>query len=112
LGDKKLAHDQRRKGAISLYFSLFTGNTSKESYSLNDNTVVRTQTDRLARSRRSRWKHGHGLYSGEAQAEQKLARELLRESRELLNPIHAAEQNQDLTPRSLFPDILWAVSLQ
>jgi len=37
----------------------------------------------LARSRRARWKHG--LYSAEAQAEQKLTRELLQQSRELLN---------------------------
>ena len=36
----------------------------------------------LARSRRARWKHG--LYSAEAQPEQKRVRELLIESRELL----------------------------
>ena len=36
----------------------------------------------LARSRRSRWKHG--LYSAEARAEQKRVRELLTQSRELL----------------------------
>ena len=36
----------------------------------------------LARSRRARWKHG--LYSAEARAEQKRARELLTQSRELL----------------------------
>src|SRR5579864_2815028 len=36
----------------------------------------------LARSRRARWKHG--LYSAEARAQQKLARELLQQSRELL----------------------------
>jgi hypothetical protein len=37
----------------------------------------------LARSRRARWKHG--LYSVETRAEQKLVRELLQQSRELLN---------------------------
>jgi len=36
----------------------------------------------LARSRRSRWKHG--LYSLESRAEQKRAHELVRQSRELL----------------------------
>jgi hypothetical protein len=36
----------------------------------------------LARSRRSRWKHG--LYSAEALAERKRVRELLTQSRELL----------------------------
>ena len=36
----------------------------------------------LARSRRARWKHGR--YSAEALAEQKRARELLTQSRELL----------------------------
>jgi hypothetical protein len=41
----------------------------------------------LARSRRARWKHG--LYSAEARAAQKLARELLQESRELLNRMQA-----------------------
>jgi hypothetical protein len=37
----------------------------------------------LARSKRARWKHG--LYSAEARAEQQRARELLRQSRELLS---------------------------
>src|SRR5271155_1969404 len=36
----------------------------------------------LAKSRRSRWKHG--LYSSEARAEQKRVRELIRQSRDLL----------------------------
>src|ERR1022692_120736 len=44
-------------------------------------TGPRTQ-EGLARSRRSRWKHG--LYSSEARAEQKRIRELIRKSRELL----------------------------
>src|SRR5712692_2545668 len=39
----------------------------------------------LARSQRARWKHG--LYSAEALAEQKRARELLTQSRELLKQI-------------------------
>ena len=39
----------------------------------------------LARSRRSRWKHG--LYSSEGRAEQKRVRELLRQSRELLKQL-------------------------
>ena len=39
----------------------------------------------LARSRRSRWKHG--LYSAERRAEQKRVRELLRQSRELLKQL-------------------------
>jgi hypothetical protein len=39
-------------------------------------------TEGLARSRRSRWKHG--LYSAEALAERKRVRELLTRSRELL----------------------------
>jgi hypothetical protein len=39
----------------------------------------------LARSRRSRWKHG--LYSSEARAEQKRVREFLRQSRELLKQL-------------------------
>ena len=38
--------------------------------------------ERLARSRRAHWKHG--LYSAEARAEQKRARDLLTRSRELL----------------------------
>ena len=42
----------------------------------------------LARSRRSRWKHG--LYSAEAQAEHKRARELLSQSRELLKQIQGS----------------------
>jgi hypothetical protein len=41
----------------------------------------------LARSRRSRWKHG--LYSAEARAEQKRVRELLTRSRELLKQMQA-----------------------
>ena len=41
----------------------------------------------LARSRRARWKHG--LYSAESLAEQKLARELLAQSRELLKQMQA-----------------------
>ena len=41
----------------------------------------------LARSRRARWKHG--LYSSEARAEQKRARELLTQSRELLKQMRA-----------------------
>jgi len=36
----------------------------------------------LARSRRSRWKHGR--YSSESKAEQKRVRELVQQSRELL----------------------------
>jgi hypothetical protein len=39
----------------------------------------------LARSRRARWKHG--LYSAEALAEHKRARELLTQSRELLKQL-------------------------
>jgi hypothetical protein len=39
----------------------------------------------LARSRRSRWKHG--LYSSESRAEQKRLRELIRQSRELLKQL-------------------------
>jgi len=39
----------------------------------------------LARSRRSRWKHG--LYSAEAMARRKLARELMRQSRDLIDRI-------------------------
>ena len=41
----------------------------------------------LARSRRARWKHG--LYSAEARAEHKRARELLTQSRELLKQMQA-----------------------
>jgi hypothetical protein len=41
----------------------------------------------LARSRRARWKHG--LYSAQAQAEQKRVRELLAQSRELLKQMQA-----------------------
>jgi hypothetical protein len=41
----------------------------------------------LARSRRARWKHG--LYSGEARAEQKLVRNLLRQSQEVLDRMRA-----------------------
>ena len=41
----------------------------------------------VARSRRARWKHG--LYSAESLAEQKLARELLTQSRELLKQMQA-----------------------
>jgi hypothetical protein len=41
----------------------------------------------LARSQRARWKHG--LYSAEALAEQKRARELLIRSRELLKQMQA-----------------------
>jgi hypothetical protein len=41
----------------------------------------------LARSRRARWKHG--LYSAESRAEQKRARELLAQSRELLKQMQA-----------------------
>ena len=37
----------------------------------------------LARSRRARWKHG--LYSAEARSKQKLVRDLLRQSREVLD---------------------------
>jgi hypothetical protein len=40
------------------------------------------QTAGLARSQRARWKHG--LYSAEPLAEQRRARELLTQSRELL----------------------------
>jgi hypothetical protein len=40
-----------------------------------------------ARSRQARWKHG--LYSAEARAEQKRARELLAQSRELLKQMQA-----------------------
>jgi hypothetical protein len=39
----------------------------------------------LARSRRSRWKHG--LYSSEASAERKRVRDLIRQSRELLKQL-------------------------
>ncbi|MGO9444090.1 MAG: HGGxSTG domain-containing protein [Thiobacillaceae bacterium] len=39
----------------------------------------------LARSRRSRWKHG--LYSSESKAEQERVRELVRQSRELLKQL-------------------------
>jgi hypothetical protein len=46
-----------------------------------DGTGPRT-AEGLARSRRARWKHG--LYSAETRAEQKLARALLQQSRELL----------------------------
>jgi hypothetical protein len=42
----------------------------------------------LARSRRARWKHG--LYSAEARAEQKLVRDLLRQSREVLDRMEGA----------------------
>jgi hypothetical protein len=41
----------------------------------------------LARSRRARWQHG--LYSAEPLAEQKRARELLTQSRELLKQMQA-----------------------
>ncbi|MGC2183185.1 MAG: hypothetical protein WA637_07895 [Terriglobales bacterium] len=41
----------------------------------------------LARSRPARWKHG--LYSAEARAGQKRARDLLTQSRELLNQMNA-----------------------
>ena len=41
----------------------------------------------LARSRRARWKHG--LCSAESLAEQKRARELLTQSRELLKQMQA-----------------------
>src|ERR1019366_4220416 len=41
----------------------------------------------LARARRSRWKHGR--YSAEARATQKLVRDLLNESRELLARMQA-----------------------
>src|SRR6185369_4651469 len=41
----------------------------------------------LARSRRSRWKHG--LYSAEALAKQKRVRDLLIQSRELLKQMQA-----------------------
>ena len=41
----------------------------------------------LARSRRSRWKHG--LYSAETRAEHRRVRELLIQSRELLKQIQA-----------------------
>ena len=41
----------------------------------------------LVRSRRARWKHG--LYSAESRAEQKRARELLTQSRELLKQMQA-----------------------
>jgi hypothetical protein len=41
----------------------------------------------LARSRRARWKHG--LYSAAALAEQKRARELVTQSRELLKQMRA-----------------------
>ena len=41
----------------------------------------------MAQSRRARWKHG--LYSAEALAEQKRARELLIQSRELLKQMQA-----------------------
>ena len=41
----------------------------------------------LARSRRARWKHG--LHSAKARAEQKRARELLTQSRELLKQMQA-----------------------
>jgi hypothetical protein len=40
-------------------------------------------TEGLARSRLAHWKHG--LYSAEVRAKQKLVRELLQSSRELLN---------------------------
>jgi hypothetical protein len=46
----------------------------------------------LARSRRARWKHG--LYSVEAQAEHKRARELLTQSRELLKQMQARLNRQ------------------
>ena len=42
----------------------------------------------LARSRRARWKHG--LCSAEARAEQKLVRDLLRQSREVLDRMEGA----------------------
>ena len=41
----------------------------------------------LARSRRARWKHG--LYSAQTRAMQKLSRELLRQSRDLLDDLEA-----------------------
>jgi hypothetical protein len=41
----------------------------------------------LARSRRARWKHGR--YSAEVRAKQELVRELLQQSRELLNRMQA-----------------------
>jgi hypothetical protein len=41
----------------------------------------------LARSRRSRWKHG--FYSAEVLAERKRVRELLTQSRELLKQMQA-----------------------
>jgi len=43
--------------------------------------------ERLARSRRVRWKHG--LYSAEARAQQKFVRQLLQQSRELLDRMRA-----------------------
>jgi hypothetical protein len=47
----------------------------------------RAQPQGLARSWLARWKHG--LYSVEARAEQKRARELLAQSRELLKQMQA-----------------------
>jgi hypothetical protein len=41
----------------------------------------------LARSRRARWKHG--LYSAQTRAMQKISRDLLRQSRDLLNDLEA-----------------------
>lgn len=46
----------------------------------------------LARSRRARWKHG--LYSAEVRAEQKEVREILQQSRELLDRMQSAEKNR------------------
>jgi len=43
--------------------------------------------ERLARSRRARWKHGR--YSAEARAEQNRVRDLLTESRKLLTQMRA-----------------------
>jgi hypothetical protein len=48
--------------------------------------VART-AEGLERSRSARWKHG--LYSAEAMAEQKLVRELLAQTRELLKQMQA-----------------------
>jgi hypothetical protein len=46
------------------------------------------QAKGLARLRRARWKHG--LYSAEVRAAQKLVRDLLRQSRELLDRMEGA----------------------
>jgi hypothetical protein len=76
-------NDERGSQDPSRHTLPFSGNGQREMPEAR-RCQYRAPYRGLARSRRSRWKHG--LYSAEALAERKRVRELLTQSRELLKP--------------------------